>query len=186
MAPLLLVFSVVVLTISGCASYSEVAQLNRSNQAYLERLDKQLSSDTVTKPLYEKLASSRAATLNAEARAGLAEIEAKSRFSDADARRIYLNAENARIQTEFNVEADDTARRAALLKELDAKLVAAAKALHTNGKDIQRYLDLGFFERLFTDVRGMDPARLKQIGEDLKSVAQRLAPGVSRAVEGVR
>lgn len=184
MRRLLLVLCAAALTISGCASYGDVARLNQTNQDYLQRLENQLSPSAKTKALYANLASSRAASLRAQAQAGLAKIEAQSRFSEAEARRIYMNAQTARIQTEFNDEADDTARRADLLEKLDGKLADAAKALHANGTDIQRYLDLGFFERLFTNVRGMDTTRLKQIGEDLKSLSQRVAPGVSGAVDG--
>ena len=184
MARLFLVLSVAALALSGCASYGDVAKLNRTNQDYLARLDKQLSSDTAVKPLYAKLGSSQAATNHALSRAGLASIEAKSRFSDTRAQQIYLNAELARIQTQFNEEADDDAGRAALLRALDGKLADAAKALHENGKDIQRYLNLGVLERLFTDVQGMDTTKLKQIGEDLKSISGQLAPGVSRLTDG--
>jgi hypothetical protein len=184
MARLFLVLSVAALAVSGCASYGDVAKLNRTNQDYLARLDKQLSSDTA-KSVYAKLGSSRAATLRAQSRAGLASIEAKSRSSDVSAQQTYLNAELARIQTQFNAEADDDAGRAALLRALDGKLADAAKALHENGKDIQRYLDLGVLQRLFTDVRGMDTTKLKQIGEDLKSISEQLVPGVGRFSDGV-
>ena len=184
MARFTLVLSIASLALSGCANYGEVAKLNRTNQDYLARLDTQLSSTTAVKPLYDKLGSSRAATLQALSRAGLADVEAKSRFSDDKARQVYLNAELARIQTQFNDEADAAAQRAALLRALDGKLADAAKALHENGKDIQRYLDLGTLERLFTDVRGMDTTKLKQIGEDLKSISGQLAPGVGRLTDG--
>ena len=185
MTRLLLVLCGAALTISGCTSYGEIAKLNQTNQDYLQRLENQLSANTKsTEMIYAKLASSRAASLRAQDQAGLAEIEAQSRFSDAKARQIYLNAQKARLQTEFNDDADDTARRADLLQKLDGKFADATKALHANGKDIQRYLDLGFFERLFTNVRGMDTTKLKQIGEDLKSISERVAPGVSRAVDG--
>jgi hypothetical protein len=112
MARLFLVLSIAALALSGCASYGDVAKLNRTNQDYLARLDKQLSSDTGVKPLYAKLGSSQAATLRALSRAGFASIEAQSRFSDTGAQQIYLNGELARIQTQFNEEADDDARRA--------------------------------------------------------------------------
>src|SRR5262249_10349615 len=136
------------------------------------------------KPLYAKLGSSRPASLRALSRAGLATIDAKSKFADPEPQQIYLNAELARIQTQFNEEADADAKRATLLRALDGKLADAAKALHENGKDIQRYLDLGILERLFTDVRGMDTTKLKQIGEDLKSISGQLAPGVTRLTDG--
>lgn len=184
MARLPLVLSVVVLTISGCANYGAIAKLNQDNQTDLQNLEKQLRTDTTAKPLYAKLASSLGASVRAQAKARVATIEAQAWFSDAAAQRIYLNGRTARIQTEFNDEADDTARRAALLQALDGKLADAAKALHANGQDIQRYLDLGFFERLFTDVRGMDTTTLRQIGDDLRSISQRLAPGLGGAVEG--
>jgi hypothetical protein len=183
MTRLLLVLGVSAV-ITGCASYGDVAKLNRTNQQYLEGLSKQLGPNDTSKRIYAALGSSRAASLNALSEASLSNVEAQARFSDPGARKIYLNAQTARLQTEFNDEAADSARRAGILRALDGKFADATKALHENGQDIQRYLDMGFFERLFTDVRGMDTTKLKQIGEDLKSLSQRIAPGMSGAIQG--
>lgn len=170
--------------IAGCANYADVAKLNLRNQTYLKTLDEKLGPNERKEGAYKKIASSRAATVRAVSQAGVADIEAKARFTNTDAQRIYLNAQTARLQTEFNHEADDAIHRANLLKTLDGRIADAAKALHENGQDIQRYLELGFFERLFTDVRGMDTTKLKQIGDDLKSLSERLAPGLSGALQG--
>jgi hypothetical protein len=56
--------------------------------------------------------------------------------------------------------------------------------LHENGQDIQRYLDMDFFERVFTNVRGMNTTKLKQIVEDLRSLSERVTPGISGAIQG--
>jgi len=124
--------------------------------------------------LKDQLASHRAATLRAQSAAGLAQIEAKARYSDATSRQIYLRAELARIQTRFQEEADEAIARAEALVALHGQLVDAVHILHENGKDIQRYLSMGFFERLFTDVKGMDPEKLKAMGEDLQALSEPL------------
>ena len=49
-------------------------------------------------------------------------------------------------------------------------------ALHVNGADIQEYLGLNDFQRLRTDISGMDRATLEQIGEDLKALRERFKP----------
>jgi hypothetical protein len=170
--------------ITGCASYGDVARLNRINQESLERLSKELGPNDTSKRIYAALGSSRSASLNALSAASLANVEAQARFSDPDARKIYLNAQTARLQTEFNNEAVDSARRADILKTLEGKFADAAKALHENGQDIQRYLDMDFFERVFTNVRGMNTTKLKQIGEDLRSLSERVTPGISGAIQG--
>lgn len=60
------------------------------------------------------------------------------------------------------------------LSALYLKLVEAVRALRLNGDEIQRYLELGRVERAKADVRGMDPEKLKAIGDDLKGLADRI------------
>lgn len=201
----------VLLVGTGCAEYAAIAQLNRANQSYLAALEQRLSLDGTEKQTFEarktapdfdeelflkdarkvyagklreKLASPRAATLRALSKAGIAKIEAESRFLDPIARRTYLNAELARIQTEFQEEVDAETARAEALVALYLKWGDALYLLRENGRDIQQYLDLGSIERTYTQVKGMNTEKLKQIADDLKTLSRRLEPVVQRGING--
>ncbi len=60
------------------------------------------------------------------------------------------------------------------ITKLYLDLIRALAALRKNGADIQDYLDMAWHERLFTDVKGMDEAKLKEIGEDLSEAMKAL------------
>jgi hypothetical protein len=185
----------------GCASYAPVASLNRQHQTYLERLEAQLSLDaegrrqlesmtTATPEARDELlkkgrearaawyrtefGSTRAASLRALSRAGIAKAEVATRSGDEQARATLLNGYLWQIQEEFFEESEADALRGRDLAALYLKLVEAVRALRENGVDIQRYLELGRVERAWTDVRGMDPEKLKAIGDDLKGLADQL------------
>jgi hypothetical protein len=185
----------------GCANYAPVASLQRQQQTYLERLEAQLSLDadgrrqleamtTATPEARDKLlkegqekwaewyrtvvGSASAASIRAQAKRLAAQADVAARPGDAQAHARMLNAQLAEIQEEFFMESEADALRGRDLAALYLKLVEAVRALRENGVDILRYLELGRLERAWTDVHGMDPEKLKAIGDDLKGIADRL------------
>jgi hypothetical protein len=80
----------------------------------------------------------------------------------------------ADLEIEYYKKTDPLTERMNNIAELNLKLIEAIHELHENGKDISTYLNMGYFDRLVTDVRGMDKERLTQIGDDLKVIQNRL------------
>ena len=196
-----LVVGLLAVSAVGCANYAPVASLHRQHQAYLEQLEVQLSLDPERRRQLESMAnpspkvredllgqgrearadwyratfgSARAASVRALSKAVIAKAELGTRSGDEETRATLLNARLGQIQEEFFMESGADALRAKDLSALYLKLVEAVRALRANGVDIQRYLDLGWLERAWTDVHGLDPEKLKAIGDDLKGIAERL------------
>ena len=197
----LLILGLLAIGAVGCANYAPVASLHRQHQAYLEQLEAQLSLDpegrrqlermtTATPEAREELlrtgrearaaryrteiGSAQGASLRALVKERAARADFATRPGDEPNRTILLNAQLGQIQEAFFLESETDAFRGRDLAALYRKLVEAVRALHENGVDIQRYLDLGRLERAWTDVQGMDPEKLKAIGDDLKGLADRL------------
>jgi hypothetical protein len=124
-----------------------------------------------------RFGDSTEASTRALARAAAAKRDTSVRFPRKEDQDAALLDDLARIQTDFRRDADAAAARAEDLARLYGKLIEAIHALHVNGADIQKYLELNDFQRLRADISGMDRATLEQIGEDLKALRERIKLG---------
>ena len=93
--------------------------------------------------------------------------------------KILLREALRKLQAEFDQGRKQARNRATELVALDRKIREALEQLDRNGRDIQEYLDLPWYKRLWTDVQGLDREKLKQMGEQLKEIKERLEPLLS-------
>jgi hypothetical protein len=159
----------------ACANYGAVAEVNRSNLNHLEALKKTVAQDAP----FTRVASGGGFGAIAAARSSATQAELEQTFRVRDCRKSdpckrVLNERLATIDAEFYTHWDADVDRARDLERYQGAMARAISALQRNGEDIQAYLELNWFQRLYTDVRGMDTAALEKIGTDLKAIAGQL------------
>ena len=135
---------------------------DKEKPAFLDQIKKQRAQE-----LKSKLSSIKTAVKSKKLFEAAAVVEA---VPEGQARQNKL----AELEIEYYKEIDPLASHFNNVAELYLKLIEAIHALHENGQDISTYLNLGSFDRLVTDVKGMDKEELKQIGDDLKVIQKRL------------
>jgi len=164
----------------ACANYAGVASVNRDNLAALERMEKQLDKKAAD-GIYEAAAKNSGSIALALSRAAASQAELERTFGvkkdecGKDPRcRIVLNNRLSIIELDYRAKRDESLQKADDLNKLHIEFSKAFAALRKNGEDIQKYLELSWFKRLFQDVKGMDSEQIKKIGEDLKTISARL------------
>lgn len=185
----------------GCADFGVVAQANRENLDGLEAMEMSLRLDASARAelarngatwsaneRQEFLAAKTKARIDALAAqlASTADLQDQAIAEDVAARRqgrregkdeSELRANAASIDARYRAEADRRRAEATLTAGGLQRVVDALAALRANGADIQEYLELPWWRRLYTDVKGMDREQLDAIGNDLDAIRTRLRAG---------
>lgn len=177
---------------SGCASnnYKAVAKLHDINQENIKVLKLQMvfGNSEEDKKTYEAItdadeklkyfrekAKVKGAELNKDLSALEDRISAKYERKDAALQDGNTkNLKRAELEKEYYKETDALYKRSNDIVALYIKLTEAIDVLHRNGDDISKYLGQSPLKRLMTDVNGMDKEKLKQVGDDLKVIQQRI------------
>lgn len=177
---------------SGCASnnYKAVAELHDINQknikalqlhmvfgkdeekkrAYEEIIDANEKSEYFRKEIKNKEKTLKEGLFSLEDRISAKYIEKANALKDDKT----INLKKAELEKEYYEETDALYKHSNDVVALYIKLIEAIDVLHKNGEDISKYLNQSPLERLRTDVTGMDKEKLKQIGNDLKVIQQRI------------
>lgn len=165
--------------LAGCSSVGPLSELSRTEQAYFQRLGEHL---TKKREQFEIAVNNRwnedVLIAQAMTERSLAEIEARrevlalenggaarteawriagERYVVAQ-RRIALALEQAQREREEQIK-----ELLALYDAVCASVVELAK----NQAKLGEYLELGWIERLVVDVKGLDRAELKRLGDKL-------------------
>jgi hypothetical protein len=84
-------------------------------------------------------------------------------------------AKEGKILHHLTVLQQERQTEAKTFLELYAALQKATEAAANNQKEIDEYLNLNWFQRLYVDVKGLDKDGLKGLGEELKVLVDRFA-----------
>ncbi len=163
----------------GCASYEDVAKVNKDNLAALGKMETQLDAQAADR-IYQVAKIDSGTMSLALSRAAATQSELERTFGVDDCREDkrclpVLNHRLAMIELDYWASRDEGQEKTADLRKLHLEFSKAFKALKKNGEEIQEYLELNWFQRRFEDAKGMDTEQLQKIGEDIKAITTRLA-----------